>query len=770
MEMNENDEVLSAATKLGEARAKAYDESATKAAIKVFEAESDARTRAVADECDNTIKLNEEATQGLDETLEKSRKTLKEGKEAIQNVYARFPNLKPPVRTPEMDAEIDEKIKQMSTLDDAKKEKIRETSLDNYKTAKAKYLLENGIDNRFDDLPLLERYKNLILQNMEPIPANSLEQEERDLALAMQNFVNVRMQRFDEAIQKQRAERDAARERLHEAMDRYERKHRNDNNFGNFIFTVCKIAALGAVAWFAPPLLGAVGTGLAMGATDAAIQGVGIELGVQDHFSAAEVLESTVGGGVGAGTTGLNVVEHTAVVAASTAVTEVAEVKLGLRDKFDISEVGLQAAASVIAYGMHEIMPNLDKTFGEGSSIASTATKTAVHSVVNYVLTGQPINIQNMAANIAGTVMGDKLGSKVSESIQKPQSPVIEEVPDPNSKTRAKLNLDNMCLVDDPLEDQFKDKHPKMTSVQPSSSLDMGQVIRNSKTNQKANYTLIDNPTLPENISNDLNNPTVNRNVSSKTTNDKVQTTTASEEQNAAKILQKLAEESTRTHLKLNPKIYDQTQRTLEALGDISGSFKSVGTIGIIHGCIELLAETRKHLQAFIYGTPEEHQEAIHDIAADAVLLFGGGAAASKGTKMLSSALDFTLFGRKAGAKVATNAISDSIELFRAVRPEELNQILNTSTFQNIPGMAEGKYFSTTLEGAKQYAEMAEKVFGDPPYTIVRTSVPKSVITDVMKADVDRGIDTLVIPPANLKELTVPQVLEHESLIKKAFG
>jgi hypothetical protein len=104
---------------------------------------------------------------------------------------------------------------------------------------------------------------------------------------------------------------------------------------------------------------------------------------------------------------------------------------------------------------------------------------------------------------------------------------------------------------------------------------------------------------------------------------------------------------------------------------------------------------------------------------------------------------------------------AEKVDLYRAVKPEELNQIKQTGTFKNLPGMAEGKYFSTNLEGAKQYAEMAEKAFGDDPYAFVKTSVPKSAITDLMKVSVDSGIDSIVLSNDYLPMLSTPEILDR---------
>jgi len=70
------------------------------------------------------------------------------------------------------------------------------------------------------------------------------------------------------------------------------------------------------------------------------------------------------------------------------------------------------------------------------------------------------------------------------------------------------------------------------------------------------------------------------------------------------------------------------------------------------------------------------------------------------------------------------------------------------------------KYFSTTKEGARQYADMAEKAFGDPAYTIVETEIPTSSIAPEMAIEVDRGISTVTVPTEMLNELAPPNFVD----------
>ncbi|ECG5958903.1 hypothetical protein E1630_23125 [Salmonella enterica subsp. enterica serovar Baguida] len=86
------------------------------------------------------------------------------------------------------------------------------------------------------------------------------------------------------------------------------------------------------------------------------------------------------------------------------------------------------------------------------------------------------------------------------------------------------------------------------------------------------------------------------------------------------------------------------------------------------------------------------------------------------------------------------------VNLYRAIGPDELSQILETNTFKNPYGI-EGKYFTSSLEKAKDYAKMAENSFKDPPYSFVRTEIPKNVLDNpAYYAEVDGGIPAYVLP------------------------
>ena len=96
--------------------------------------------------------------------------------------------------------------------------------------------------------------------------------------------------------------------------------------------------------------------------------------------------------------------------------------------------------------------------------------------------------------------------------------------------------------------------------------------------------------------------------------------------------------------------------------------------------------------------------------------------------------------------------------LYRAVTEAELADIAATGGFRNLAGL-ESKYFSSTLEGAQKYADMAAKAFGDV-MTIVKTRIPTSWITNTMRVEVDGGVPAVVVPTARLPGLKPPVIVK----------
>jgi hypothetical protein len=62
----------------------------------------------------------------------------------------------------------------------------------------------------------------------------------------------------------------------------------------------------------------------------------------------------------------------------------------------------------------------------------------------------------------------------------------------------------------------------------------------------------------------------------------------------------------------------------------------------------------------------------------------------------------------------------------------------------------EVKYFSATPEGAASYARQAVRGFGDAPYTLVETQVPRSALPADVLLQVDRNVPAVVLPNTHL--------------------
>ena len=100
------------------------------------------------------------------------------------------------------------------------------------------------------------------------------------------------------------------------------------------------------------------------------------------------------------------------------------------------------------------------------------------------------------------------------------------------------------------------------------------------------------------------------------------------------------------------------------------------------------------------------------------------------------------------------------IQLWRAVKAEELDSIRRLDAFTNIPGI-ERKYFTATLAGARAYAQLASLSYGDGPYFLVATWGDASLLPPDCWATVDRGIEIVAVPTELLYLLAPPTIVEE---------
>lgn len=150
------------------------------------------------------------------------------------------------------------------------------------------------------------------------------------------------------------------------------------------------------------------------------------------------------------------------------------------------------------------------------------------------------------------------------------------------------------------------------------------------------------------------------------------------------------------------------------------------------------------------------------DALAAAVPFVPGGASAAIKAERAARSVASTSARTNAAASVenVTKGGDELVDVFRAVKPDELADIQKTGAFNNLPGL-EGKYFTTSAESAASYAKQAVNAFGDLPYTIVKSQVPLSVLNQPgISAAVDRGIPAYVLPNKDLPGL-IPQVLNY---------
>lgn len=213
----------------------------------------------------------------------------------------------------------------------------------------------------------------------------------------------------------------------------------DENNILGFLV---KMIALGILTFSAAPWLagllfpsGILGGGLLSASTihglataviagigDAAIQGVAIEVGIQKHFSGAEVLETAVSAGVGTQLPNADswkeVAENAYKIAAASVGTQLLEMKTGMRDKFDAKAIALQVSSCIVNYEISNQVKNIqgllpkDVTPNLTSAVSATA-----NTVLGSYVTGTPINIQNVAANAVGTVVTNTVNEGLSSNL-----------------------------------------------------------------------------------------------------------------------------------------------------------------------------------------------------------------------------------------------------------------------------------------------------------------------------------------------------------------
>ena len=199
----------------------------------------------------------------------------------------------------------------------------------------------------------------------------------------------------------------------------------------SFLKMLGKFIALGIVVALAPELaifmFGAgttaatIAAGVLAAIGDAAVQGVAIHLGMQQRFSLSEVLETGISAGVGSAmgrakdlTNLAEMGERVLAVSTAAAVTQLVEMQVGLRDKFDARAIALQASASLAASYVDAKIENSFDGNPAMSSVTSEVVDTGVSALLGKGICHTPINIQNLAAQSIGSTVGHAAGGKLA--------------------------------------------------------------------------------------------------------------------------------------------------------------------------------------------------------------------------------------------------------------------------------------------------------------------------------------------------------------------
>jgi RHS repeat-associated protein len=106
--------------------------------------------------------------------------------------------------------------------------------------------------------------------------------------------------------------------------------------------------------------------------------------------------------------------------------------------------------------------------------------------------------------------------------------------------------------------------------------------------------------------------------------------------------------------------------------------------------------------------------------------------------------------GVGAGGANTAGGGGEMVSLYRAVGDAELGVIRSTGRIPESLSGLEVKYFSATPEGAAAYARQAVRGFGDAPYTLVDTQVPRSALPADVLLQVDRNVPAVVLPNTHL--------------------
>jgi len=170
---------------------------------------------------------------------------------------------------------------------------------------------------------------------------------------------------------------------------------------------------------------------------DAALQGVAIKIGAQDSFSWQEAIGSGIAVGVNAAIIGdaakfsiMQITEKALRISSSAVTTQLVEMAACLRSHFDGGAVGIQVAATLIAYKTDE---KIIQSLGQKNS-ATIPALNAAHAVTDAALGSTihhtPMDVRQMAAHALGTTAVQTAESKmVSAQAKRNVTPASKSQP-----------------------------------------------------------------------------------------------------------------------------------------------------------------------------------------------------------------------------------------------------------------------------------------------------------------------------------------------------
>lgn len=215
---------------------------------------------------------------------------------------------------------------------------------------------------------------------------------------------------------------------------------------------IAKLIVIAIISAFLPELLGPAMSMLGLGAlggtaavvTRNILAGVMLALGdgfaqvaVDGRVSTTEMFEvgaSVIIPGVLPNLTGFSILDTIIKVGLTTTSTQLMEMQLNLRDKFDARSIGIQMTASLLRAKADPGSTSLTYI----QEAFEVAIDTAINAGLNYAYYGTRPDYQYLAANAIGSFISQEIVKNITPYIsQSPTEPSTQTAPTPNKKPTA---------------------------------------------------------------------------------------------------------------------------------------------------------------------------------------------------------------------------------------------------------------------------------------------------------------------------------------------